>query len=79
MANLKEKISELAVIVDLHVWIISEEKICLTLTIKSKDLEQQDRTVVSNVKKMLEEEFEITHSTVEMTYSDEMALISPSP
>lgn len=67
--KLREKISELADIVDLHCWMISEEKTCLTLTIKIKDLEDQklsDRATVSQIKKMLQEEFEITHSTIEV-------------
>jgi Co/Zn/Cd efflux system component len=51
---------------------ISEEKTCLTLTLKSMDPEKQDRNVVSNVKKMLAEDFEITHSTIEMAYPDEL-------
>lgn len=70
MAKLHEKINELAEVVDLHVWIISEEKTCLTLTIRSKDLEKQDRTIVQNVKKMLEDDFGIEHSTIEMAYAE---------
>jgi Co/Zn/Cd efflux system component len=67
--KLKEKISECADIVDLHCWMISDGKTCLTLTIKIKDLEDRklsDWATVSQIKTMLKDEFEITHSTIEI-------------
>lgn len=65
VTKLRQKISMVASVVDLHVWCISEERVCLTthLTIDSAEDYIEKLT---KVKHIAESEFKIYHSTIQI-------------